>query len=162
MSKPGPLTPDERKKMQMHAQIGAQIVGAVPFPCPVAPLVRSHHERWDGTGYPSGLRGEQIPIGARILSVVDCFDALTSGRPYRPALSTSDALRILEAESGKAFDPGIVARFTELLPALTPPGSDGSLRRRPLSSDPASHPLPSDDVRAARRRGVCRDRFGQP
>ena len=67
LSKPGPLTPDERKKMQMHAQIGAEIVGAVPFPCPVAPLIRSHHERWDGAGYPSGLTGEQIPLGARIL-----------------------------------------------------------------------------------------------
>ena len=87
LSKPGPLTLDERKKMQMHAQIGAEIVSAVPFPCPVAPLIRSHHERWDGTGYPSGLRGEQIPLGARILSVADCFDAVTSERPYRPALS---------------------------------------------------------------------------
>jgi diguanylate cyclase (GGDEF)-like protein/putative nucleotidyltransferase with HDIG domain len=145
LSKPGPLTPDERKKMQMHAQIGAQIVGAVPFPCPVAPLVRSHHERWDGTGYPSGLRGEQIPIGARILSVVDCFDALTSGRPYRPALSTADARRILEAEAGKAFDPAIVARFVELLPALTAPSGEGSLRRVQLPSDPASDSLPSDD-----------------
>ena len=96
LSKPGPLTPDERKKMQMHAQIGAEIVSAVPFPCPVAPLIRSHHERWDGTGYPSGLRGEQIPIGARILSVVDCFDALTSERPYRPALSPDEAIRMLQ------------------------------------------------------------------
>ena len=145
LSKPGPLTPDERKKMQMHAQIGAQIVGAVPFPCPVAPLVRSHHERWDGAGYPSGLRGEQIPIGARILSVADCFDALTSERPYRPAVSTDAAIGILKAEAGKAFDPAIVARFAELLPVLTPPRSDGFLRRR-LSGDPASHQLPFDTV----------------
>ncbi len=139
LSKPGPLTPDERKKMQMHAQIGAQIVGAVPFPCPVAPLVHSHHERWDGSGYPSGLRGEQIPIGARILSVVDCFDALTTERPYRPAVSKDGAIRILEAEAGRAFDPKIVARFIELLPVLTPPGSDGFLRRLRLATDPASH-----------------------
>ena len=95
LSKPGPLTPDERKKMQMHAQIGAEIVSAVPFPFPVAPLVRSHHERWDGMGYPSGLRGEQIPVGARILSVVDCFDALTSVRPYRPALSADEAIGVI-------------------------------------------------------------------
>jgi diguanylate cyclase (GGDEF)-like protein/putative nucleotidyltransferase with HDIG domain len=141
LSKPGPLTPDERKKMQMHAQIGAQIVGAVPFPCPVAPLVRSHHERWDGSGYPSGLRGQQIPIGARILSVVDCFDALTSDRPYRPAISKDAAIRILEAEAGKAFDPAIVARFAELLPVLTPPRGDGFLRRLRISRDPASQPL---------------------
>jgi diguanylate cyclase (GGDEF)-like protein/putative nucleotidyltransferase with HDIG domain len=139
LSKPGPLTPDERKKMEMHAQIGAQIVGAVPFPCPVAPLVHSHHERWDGSGYPSGLRGEQIPIGARILSVVDCFDALTSERPYRPAIEKDAAIRILEAEAGKAFDPAIVARFAELLPVLTPPRGDGFLRRLRLSRDQASH-----------------------
>jgi len=124
LSKPGPLTPDERKKMQLHAQIGAEIVSAVPFPCPVAPLIRSHHERWDGKGYPSGLRGEQIPVGARVLSVVDFFDAMTSGRPYRPALSPEEALRMLQNEAGKAFDPAIVARFTELLPVLTPPPHD--------------------------------------
>lgn len=146
LSKPGPLTPDERKKMQMHAQIGAQIVSAVPFPCPVAPLVHSHHERWDGTGYPSGLRGQQIPIGARILSVVDCFDALTSDRPYRPAISKDAAIRILEAEAGRAFDPAIVARFAELLPVLTPPRSDGFLRRLP-SGDAASHQFAFDGVR---------------
>jgi diguanylate cyclase (GGDEF)-like protein/putative nucleotidyltransferase with HDIG domain len=147
LSKPGPLTPDERKKMQMHAQIGAQIVGAVPFPCPVAPLVHSHHERWDGLGYPSGLRGEQIPIGARILSVVDCFDALTSERPYRPAISKDGAIRIIESEAGRAFDPAIVARFVQLLPVLTPPGSDGFLRRLRLSGDPASHEVPFNAAR---------------
>jgi diguanylate cyclase (GGDEF)-like protein/putative nucleotidyltransferase with HDIG domain len=124
LSKPGPLTPDERKKMQMHAQIGAEIVSAVPFPCPVAPLIRSHHERWDGKGYPSGLRGEQIPVGARVLSVVDFFDALTSGRPYRPALAPEAAVRMMQGEAGKAFDPAIVARFTQLLPVLTPPTHD--------------------------------------
>jgi diguanylate cyclase (GGDEF)-like protein/putative nucleotidyltransferase with HDIG domain len=124
LSKPGPLTADERKKMQMHAQIGAEIVSAVPFPCPVAPLIRSHHERWDGKGYPSGLRGEQIPVGARVLSVVDFFDALTSGRPYRAALSPEAAVRMLHNEAGKAFDPAIVARFTQLLPVLTPPTQD--------------------------------------
>jgi diguanylate cyclase (GGDEF)-like protein/putative nucleotidyltransferase with HDIG domain len=143
LSKPGPLTPDERKKMQLHAQIGAQIVDAVPFPCPVAPLVRSHHERWDGTGYPAGLRGEEIPIGARILSVVDCFDALTSERPYRPAISKEAAVRVIEAEAGKAFDPAIVARFTELLPVLTPPRNDGFLRQLRLSSDSDSPQVPS-------------------
>ena len=124
LSKPGPLTADERKKMQLHAQIGAEIVSAVPFPCPVAPLIRSHHERWDGKGYPSGLRGDQIPLGARVLSVVDFFDALTSARPYRPALSSDVALAMLQAEAGKAFDPAIVARFAELLPMLRPPAYD--------------------------------------
>jgi diguanylate cyclase (GGDEF)-like protein/putative nucleotidyltransferase with HDIG domain len=135
LSKPGPLTPDERKNMQMHAQIGAEIVSAVPFPCPVAPLIRSHHERWDGKGYPAGLRGEQIPLGARILSVADSFDALTHGRPHRPAMSPAAAIRLLRAEAGKAFDPAIVARFTELLPGLTPPTNDGLLHRARRSVD---------------------------
>ena len=139
LSKPGPLTSDERKKMQMHAQIGAEIVGAVPFPCPVAPLIRSHHERWDGAGYPSGLSGEQIPLGARILSVVDCFDALTSRRPYRPALSQDEAVQMLRDEAGKAFDPAIVARFTELLPVLTPPANDGFTRRIGASESGGEH-----------------------
>ncbi len=145
LSKPGPLTADERKKMQMHAHIGAEIVSAVPFPFPVAPLVRSHHERWDGMGYPSGLRGEQIPIGARILSVVDCFDALTSVRPYRPALSADEAIDVLHHEAGGALDPAIVDAFTALVPLLTPPTNDGFSRRLGRSSEPASH-LALDDA----------------
>jgi diguanylate cyclase (GGDEF)-like protein/putative nucleotidyltransferase with HDIG domain len=143
LSKPGPLTPDERKKVQMHAQIGAQIVSAVPFPCPVEPLIRSHHERWDGAGYPSGLRGEQIPIGARILAVVDCFDAVTSERPYRRAISREAAINLLRDEAGKAFDPAIVERFTELLPVLTPPTND-AFWRRVSRSDSASHQRSGD------------------
>ena len=146
LSKPGPLTPDERKKMQMHAQIGAEIVSAVPFPFPVAPLVRSHHERWDGMGYPSGLRGEQIPVGARILSVVDCFDALTSVRPYRPALSADDAIRVIHEQAGRALDPAIVDAFTALVPLLTPPTTDGFSRRIRRSSELASHPGIDDDA----------------
>ena len=93
LSKPGPLSANERKKMQIHAQVGAEIVAAVAFPCPVAPLIRSHHERWDGTGYPEGLRGEDIPIGARILAVVDSFDAATSDRPYRRSVSRGSRAR---------------------------------------------------------------------
>ena len=148
LSKPGPLTPDERKKMQLHAQIGAEIVSAVPFPCPVAPLIRSHHERWDGKGYPAGLRGEQIPVGARVLSVVDFFDALSSGRPYRPALSPQAALRMLQDEAGKAFDPAIVARFTQLLPVLTPPTHDGFDQRMMRGSSPGLDRLLSGGERA--------------
>ena len=129
LSKPGPLTMDERKKMQMHAEIGAEIVSAVRFPFPVAPLIRSHHERWDGRGYPAQLRGEQIPIGARVLSVVDCFDALTSARPYRTAMSTEAAVRVLQDGAGKAFDRAIVEAFTGLVPQLTPPTTDRFPRR---------------------------------
>ena len=95
----------------------------------------------DGTGYPSGLSGEGIPIGARILAVVDSFDALTSERPYRPAVSREAAIRMLQSQAGKAFDPAILARFTELLPGLIPPTNDGLRRRMNLSKDPVSHQL---------------------
>jgi diguanylate cyclase (GGDEF)-like protein/putative nucleotidyltransferase with HDIG domain len=138
LSKPGPLTPNERMKMQIHAEVGAEIVRAVPFPGPVAPLIRSHHERWDGCGYPSGLRGDKIPIGARILAVVDCFDALTSERPYRRAMAPDAALELLRDEAGKAFDPRIVAQFTELLPLLTPPSNDESASKIRHASDGAA------------------------
>jgi diguanylate cyclase (GGDEF)-like protein/putative nucleotidyltransferase with HDIG domain len=139
LSKPGPLTANERRKMQIHPQVGAEIVGAVPFPCPVAPLIRSHHERWDGTGYPARLRGEQIPLGARILSVVDCYDALTSDRPYRRAVSPYEAARMLQQDAGKAFDPHIVAQFAVLLPHLTPPTSDDRTRTPQPAGDGAAN-----------------------
>ena len=81
LSKPGPLTQEEFQKIRIHPQVGAEIIAGVPFPYPVAPLILSHHERWDGKGYPAGMKGDEIPAGARILAVVDYFDALTSERP---------------------------------------------------------------------------------
>jgi diguanylate cyclase (GGDEF)-like protein/putative nucleotidyltransferase with HDIG domain len=108
LSKPGRLTPEEFEKMKIHPIVGAEILNRVQFPYPVVPIVRSHHERWNGSGYPDGLRGEQIPIGARILSVVDCFDALTSERPYRRAILPDEAIRHLKNESGTSYDPRIV------------------------------------------------------
>ena len=92
LNKPGRLTAEEFDTMKSHVTLGADILSAIDFPYPVVPIVRAHHENWDGTGYPSGLRGEDIPIGARILSVVDCFDALVSDRPYRPAMSAAAAV----------------------------------------------------------------------
>ena len=129
LSKPGPLTAHERKRMQIHVQAGAEIVDAVAFPCPVAPLIRSHHERWDGTGYPAGLRGKDIPIGARICAVVDTFDAVTSDRPYRRSVSQEAALEILEGEAGRGLDPTLVKLFAEILPHLTPTGEEDAARR---------------------------------
>ena len=114
LNKPGRLTPTEFDQMKRHAAIGADILSSIDFPYPVVPIVRHHHEHWDGTGYPARLSGEAIPIGARILSVVDCFDALTSDRPYRPKLSTADALRILQERSGTMYDPDVVARFIDI------------------------------------------------
>lgn len=108
LNKPGRLTPDEYDLIKLHAPIGAEILTAVDFPYPVVPIVRSHHENWDGTGYPDGLAGEAIPIGARIISVVDCFDALTSDRPYRRALSDEAALAIIHERSGHMYAPNVV------------------------------------------------------
>lgn len=114
LNKPGPLTPAEFEKMKLHASVGADILSAIDFPYPVVPIVRHHHENWDGTGYPDRLRASEIPIGARVLSVVDCFDALTSDRPYRPRLSDAQALRILMDRRGTMYDPLIVDAFIRL------------------------------------------------
>jgi diguanylate cyclase (GGDEF)-like protein/putative nucleotidyltransferase with HDIG domain len=108
ISKPGRLTPEEFDKMKIHPIVGAEILERVSFPYPVVPMVRSHHEKFDGTGYPDGLKGEDIPIGARILSAVDCLDALASDRQYRRAVPLDKAMEMVVAESGKAFDPKIV------------------------------------------------------
>jgi diguanylate cyclase (GGDEF)-like protein/putative nucleotidyltransferase with HDIG domain len=118
ISKPGRLTPEEFEKMKIHPLVGAEILEEVKFPYPVVPIVRAHHEKWDGSGYPFGLSGEEIPIGARILSVVDCLDALASNRQYRRALPLDQAMEIVNSESGKSFDPVIVdimrRRYIEL------------------------------------------------
>ena len=108
ISKPGKLTPEEFDKMKIHPIVGAEILERVRFPYPVVPIVRAHHEKWDGSGYPYGLSGEQIPIGARILSAVDCLDALASDRQYRRALPLDEAMRVVISEVGRAFDPRVV------------------------------------------------------
>jgi putative nucleotidyltransferase with HDIG domain len=118
ISKPGKLTPEEFEKMKIHPIVGAEILEQVDFPYPVVPIVRAHHEKWDGSGYPLGLTGEAIPIGARILSAVDCLDALASDRQYRKALPLDDAMAKVASEAGTSFDPKIVAilqrRYIEL------------------------------------------------
>src|SRR5215813_6207258 len=108
ISKPGRLTPEEFEKMKIHTLVGAEILERVRFPYPVVPIVRAHHEKWDGTGYPMGLKGAEIPIGARILTAVDYLDALASDRQYRRALPLKDVMQKLAAESGKSFDPKVV------------------------------------------------------
>jgi diguanylate cyclase (GGDEF)-like protein/putative nucleotidyltransferase with HDIG domain len=108
ISKPGKLTPDEFAKMKVHTVVGADILEQVAFPYPVAPIVRSHHEKWDGSGYPDGLRCEEIPIGARILSAVDCLDALASDRQYRRALPLDEAMAYVASLSGRSFDPDVI------------------------------------------------------
>jgi len=111
LNKPGTLTPAEFERMKLHASIGADILSAIDFPYPVVPMVRHHHEAWNGTGYPDGIGGTEIPIGARILAVVDCFDALTSDRPYRKKLSNEEALMILWQRRGSMYDPIVVDAF---------------------------------------------------
>ena len=122
LNKPGRLTPAEFERMKSHARIGAEILSEVDFPYPLVPIVRHHHENWDGTGYPEGLKGSEIPIGARILAVVDCFDALTSNRPYRRALSMAGALDIIDARRAKMYDPAVVDVFHQMCEsgAVTP------------------------------------------
>jgi diguanylate cyclase (GGDEF)-like protein/putative nucleotidyltransferase with HDIG domain len=120
LNKPGKLSDIEFEKMKLHASVGADILSAIPFPYPVVPIVRHHHENWDGTGYPTGIKGTTIPIGARILSVVDCFDALTSDRPYRPRLPDDEALRILQERRGTMYDPLVVDTFIRVHREIAP------------------------------------------
>src|SRR5262245_5916249 len=118
LAKPGPLTPEEFQKVRVHPEVGAAILHSVPFPSPVAPLILSHHERWDRRGYPSGLKEDEIPLGARVVGVVEYFDALTSDRPYHKAMSQDAALALLKEEAGKALDPRVVEMFVSILPSL--------------------------------------------
>jgi putative nucleotidyltransferase with HDIG domain len=118
LNKPGKLTSAEFEEMKRHVTIGTDILSTIDFPFPVVPIVRHHHENWDGTGYPDGIAGSAIPIGARILMVVDCFDALTSDRPYRAAMSVPEAFDILRARRGRMYDPHIVDRFIAIQPML--------------------------------------------
>ena len=143
LNKPGKLTPAEFEKMKLHAPIGAEILSSIDFPYPVVPIVRHHHENWDGTGYPDGLRGTEIPLGARILSVVDCFDALTSDRPYRRRLSDEEALKIVTDRRGTMYDPHIVDKFVASYKEIMPP------------TDETAHPV-------ARALGGARDAVRQP
>jgi diguanylate cyclase (GGDEF)-like protein/putative nucleotidyltransferase with HDIG domain len=108
IAKPGRLTPEEFEKMKIHTIVGAEILERVRFPYPVVPIVRAHHEKWDGSGYPFGLKGAEIPLGARILSAVDFLDALASDRQYRRAMPLDEVMKRLAAESGKSFDPKVV------------------------------------------------------
>jgi putative nucleotidyltransferase with HDIG domain len=157
INKPGRLTPEEFDKMKIHPVVGADILERIRFPYPVTPIVRSHHESWDGSGYPDGLKGEEIPVGARILKVVDCFDALSSNRPYRRALPMDEALAYIKHKAGIEFDPEVTAvledHYLELerlaqddIKSVAPPGD--------FAPDPAG--------RGARRRirAVQRHRRG--
>jgi putative nucleotidyltransferase with HDIG domain len=147
LNKPGKLTPAEFEKMKRHADIGADLLSSVKFPYPVVPIVRHHHEHWDGNGYPAGISGTDIPLGARILSVVDCFDALTSDRPYRPRLSTDEAFAIIREGRGKLYDPLVVDTFIRAYSEIAPVANRAGKEARSfidaavLSDDDTPRPL---------------------
>jgi diguanylate cyclase (GGDEF)-like protein/putative nucleotidyltransferase with HDIG domain len=149
LTKPGPLTDEERSKVRVHSSVGAAIIADVPFPSPVASLVLSHHERWDGTGYPAGLRGSDIPLGARILAVVDYVAAMTSDRAFNQAMPVDKVIDLLSSEAGKAFDPAVVARYVELLPALQAETDD--------DERPAGMALPDEAKGSERAPSALRD-----
>lgn len=113
LNKPGVLTPDERQRVQIHPLESERLARAHTDDWQILAAIRGHHERFDGTGYPDGLRGYAIPLLARILAVADCFDALTSERPYRPAYSTNQGILQLQGQAGKQFDPELVAAFIQ-------------------------------------------------
>src|SRR5678815_1359175 len=134
LNKPGPLTHAEFEKMKIHTVVGAQILGRVDFPYPVIPIIRHHHEQWDGRGYPDRLRGEQIPITARIISVVDCFDSIREDRPFRRGMTLDEATALLLRGSGIHFDPVVVEQFIRNLPRF-----DAEIARLGLQHQPANY-----------------------
>jgi putative nucleotidyltransferase with HDIG domain len=134
LNKPGRLTANEFDVMKQHANIGADILSSIEFPYPVVPIVRHHHESWDGSGYPAKLKGVAIPLGARVLSVVDCFDALTSDRPYRPRLSVEDAIAVLLQRRGSMYDPMVVDKFIEVQKQLSEEAEERDAEKDAISS----------------------------
>jgi diguanylate cyclase (GGDEF)-like protein/putative nucleotidyltransferase with HDIG domain len=154
LNKPGPLTHAEFEKMKIHTVVGAQILGRVDFPYPVIPIVRHHHEQWDGRGYPDRLRGEQIPITARIISVVDCFDSIREDRPFRRGMTLDEATALLLRGSGIHFDPVVVEQFIKHLPHF-----DAEIERLGLQHQAVNYPteppiqLSEVDMSQTRERG---------
>jgi putative nucleotidyltransferase with HDIG domain len=141
LNKPDKLTAAEFDMMKLHSTIGADILSPIDFPYPVVPIVRHHHENWDGSGYPDGLRGEEIPIGARIIAVVDCFDALTSDRPYRRALSAERALRMIVDGSGVRYDPDVVSALLRIRESLHEPSTSAAAAPTSDAFEHATHTI---------------------
>lgn len=154
INKPGRLTPAEFEKMKIHTTVGAQILGRVEFPYPVTPIVRHHHEQWNGLGYPDGLKGEQIPITARIISVVDCFDSVREDRPFRRGMTRDEAVALLLRGSSSHFDPKVVELFIKHLPRFEAQISAVGLPQQ-LPPNEAREPLALNvvDMAQTRERG---------
>ena len=144
LHKPGPLTVDEYDLVKQHVIVGGDILSAIPFRGPLALIVRHHHENWDGSGYPDGLEGEEIPVGARVLSIVDCYDALTSDRPYRRALSHGSAIAMIHERRGTMYDPDLVEAFLRIVQRLR----SGSERERACRQQARAHAFWQFEARA--------------
>lgn len=145
LNKPGALTAAEFEKTKIHTVVGAEILSRVHFPFPVIPIVKHHHERWDGCGYPDGLKGEEIPITARIMSVVDSFDSVREDRPFRPGKSREEALELLRRGSGTHFDPRVVELFIANLEQFDAEISRRGLAAESYSNSPAMPIAPAED-----------------
>ncbi|HET6670947.1 MAG TPA: diguanylate cyclase [Pyrinomonadaceae bacterium] len=154
LNKPGRLTPAEFEKIKIHTTVGAQLLSRVDFPYPVIPIVRHHHEHWNGAGYPDGLRGEQIPLTARIISVVDCFDAVREDRPFRRGMTRDEAIALLLRGAGNHFDPRVVELFIEHLPRFEAQiAEQGLALREPNDSAIEPFTMADIDLEQTRERG---------
>ncbi len=155
INKPGRLTPAEFEKMKIHTTVGAQILSRVDFPYPVVPIVRHHHEQWDGLGYPDGLKGELIPTTARILSVVDCFDSVREDRPFRRGMTRDEAIAFLTRGSGNHFDPNVVKLFIKHLPEFEARiAAVGLPQQQSMSNEPLPLTLTEIDIVQTRESGA--------
>ena len=151
LNKPGSLTSAEFEKTKIHTVVGAEILSRIDFPYPVVPIVKHHHERWDGCGYPDGLKGEQIPITARIMSVVDCFDSVREDRPFRTGMLREDAIGLLRKGAGTHFDPKIVELFIDNLAQFEIEIAKRGLDPQTQAS-PATRPIAPAEDEVARAR----------
>lgn len=151
LRKTDPLTDEDVCTIRSHARVGAELLRSVPFPQPVAPLIMAHHERWNGSGYPEGLAGDAIPIGARILALADLFTALQSDRPHRPAVPLDEALVIVQRSAGEAVDPHLVGVLVDLLPSIRAKFADLAAAEGPGALDDAADGCALDEISAAHR-----------
>jgi len=147
LAKPDALTPEEFERVKIHPRVGADILRGVPFGAPVSELVLCHHERWDGLGYPAGIRGEEIPLGARILAIADCYSTLQADRPYRPARPETSAIAVLRDFAGTAFDPTLV----DLLIARLHGAPPSTVETSDPGAWPATEPLALRDIAGTHR-----------
>lgn len=156
LNKPGKLTESEFAKMKIHPTVGGDILKRVGFPYPVEDIVRFHHEKWDGTGYPKGLKGQGIPLVARIISVVDFYDATRCDRPYRKGMTREDSLALLRKMANTSFDPRIVEMFTAHVEEF-----DQLIAAQDIQEQVASE-IPTDGTNARPDAGLASDTLGTP